>query len=73
MVYLSAATGYADVVVAERHMTNMLSQAQRRLRRNASVYQSLAKALPAIEDRLSQRRTTDNTAGTKPPDHPTGT
>jgi hypothetical protein len=64
MVYLSAATGYADVVVAERHMTNMLSQAQRRLGRHPSVYPSLAKALPVIEDRLSQAETTNNTEGT---------
>jgi hypothetical protein len=61
MLYLSAATGYADVVVAERHMTNMLSQAQRRLRRNASVYPSLTMALPAIEHRLSQAPTTGAT------------
>lgn len=55
MIYLSAATGYADVVVAERHMTSVLGQAQRRLGRTVSVYPSLASALPAIEDRLAQR------------------
>jgi hypothetical protein len=54
MIYLSAATGYADVVVAERHMTSMLAQAQQRLRRNTSVYPSLARALPTIMDRLDR-------------------
>ena len=60
MIYLSTATGYADIVVAERHMTNMLTQAQRRLRRTLSVYPSLARALPVINDHLERTQTTED-------------
>jgi hypothetical protein len=54
MIYLSCAVGYADVVVAERHMTTMLRQAQRRLGRPVSVYSSLTDALPAVTDLMGQ-------------------
>lgn len=52
MVYLSAAAGYADFVVAERHETAMLKQARRRLGRGASVHSSLAAALSEIQSTL---------------------
>ncbi len=52
MIYLSAAAGYADYVVAERHETAMLKQASRRLGRGASVHSSLAAALSEIHSVL---------------------
>ncbi|WP_211355176.1 hypothetical protein [Blastococcus colisei] len=53
MVYLSCAAGYADFVVCERHMGNVLTQGLKRLRRPALVFRRLRDAVPAIEERLA--------------------
>jgi hypothetical protein len=55
MVYLSCATGYADVVIAERHMTAIGSQSLRRLGRRPSVVSSLRAAIPIIEARIHRQ------------------
>jgi len=52
IVYLSCAMGYADVVIAERHMTAIGSQSLRRLGRRTSVLHSLREAIPIIEARI---------------------
>jgi len=52
MVYLSCAAGYADFVVCERHMGNVLTQGLKRLRRQPRVFRRLRDAAPAIGDRL---------------------
>jgi hypothetical protein len=52
MVYLSCAMGYADVVIAERHMTAIGSQSLRRLGRPPLVLPSLRAAIPIIEARI---------------------
>lgn len=49
MIYLSNAVGYADIVVAERHMTAISRQALHRLRRTTNIYRSIHEALPAID------------------------
>jgi hypothetical protein len=59
MIYLSAAGGDADIVVAERHMTAMMRQAQRRLLRVGSAYPSLTTALPVIRDCLNRHHKAD--------------
>jgi hypothetical protein len=53
MVYLSCAAGYADFVVCERHMGNVLTQGLKRLRRPTLVFRRLRDAVPAIEGRLA--------------------
>lgn len=52
MVYLSCAAGYADFVVCERHMGNVLTQGLKRLRRPTLVFRRLRDAVPAIKERL---------------------
>lgn len=52
MIYLSCAAGYADFVVCERHMGNVLTQGLRRLRRQPLAFRRLRDAAPAIRDRL---------------------
>lgn len=53
MVYLSCAAGYADFVVCERHMGNVLRQGLRRLSRPTLVFSRLRDAMPTIRERLS--------------------
>jgi hypothetical protein len=52
MVYLSCAAGYADFVVCERHMGNVLMQGLKRQRRPTLVFRRLRDAVPAIRDRF---------------------
>lgn len=52
MVYLSCAAGYADFVVCERHMGNVLRQGLKRLNRPTLIFRRLRDAVPAIRERL---------------------
>lgn len=52
MVYLSCAAGYADFVVCERHMGNVLMQGLKRLSRPTLIFRRLRDAVPAIRERL---------------------
>lgn len=52
MVYLSCAAGYADVVVCERHMANVLTQGLKRLEHPTLVFRRLRDAVPVISERL---------------------
>jgi hypothetical protein len=52
MVYLSCAAGYADFVVCERHMGNVLRQGLKRLNRPTPVLRRIRDAVPAIRERL---------------------
>jgi hypothetical protein len=52
MVYLSCAAGYADFVVCERHMGNVLRQGLKRLSRPTLIFRRLRDAVPAIRERL---------------------
>jgi hypothetical protein len=52
MIYLSSAAGYADIVVAERHMTAIIRQGLHRQRRPRNIYRSLQEAIPAIEAQI---------------------
>ena len=56
MLYLSCATGYADIVVTERHMSAIASQSLRRLGRQVSVVPSLRDVTPMIEAHMSRQR-----------------
>lgn len=49
LVYLSCAAAYADVVVAEGHMSGVLRQALRGLSRTTPVLGRLRDAVPAVE------------------------
>jgi len=52
LVYLSCATAYADVIVAEGHMRGIIRQALGRLGRPAPVFKKLRDAVPAVENLL---------------------
>lgn len=52
MVYLSCAAGYAEFVVCERHMGNVLRQGLKRLNRPTLIFRRLRDAVPAIRERL---------------------
>lgn len=52
MVYLSCAAGYADFVVCERHMGDVLRRGVKRLSRPTLVFRRLRDAVPVIGERL---------------------
>jgi hypothetical protein len=52
MVYLSCAAGYADFVVAERHMAALLTQSTRRLGRPVTVARRLRDLIEPLAARL---------------------
>ena len=53
MTYLACAVGYADMVIAERHMTSVARQALRRLGRPQNIYSSVREGVAALEGLLA--------------------